>query len=45
VPKTFSGLPLSVFAPGMIQVSKEDPDSSTQQKKGTTISLTLGLKG
>jgi serine/threonine-protein kinase len=45
VPKTFSGLPLSVFAPGMIQVSKEDPDSSTQQKKGTNISLTLGLKG
>jgi serine/threonine-protein kinase len=45
VPSTFSGLPITVFAPGMIVVSKESPDSTTQQRKGTNISLTLGLKG
>jgi serine/threonine-protein kinase len=45
VPSTFSGLPISVFAPGMIVVSKQSPDSTTQQRKGTNISLTLGLKG
>ncbi|WP_245979720.1 Stk1 family PASTA domain-containing Ser/Thr kinase [Gryllotalpicola protaetiae] len=47
VPNTFSGLPIGVFANGMIVVSKEDPPASDDpsQKKGTNITLTLGLKG
>ncbi|GAA4173432.1 Stk1 family PASTA domain-containing Ser/Thr kinase [Gryllotalpicola koreensis] len=45
VPTTFSGLPIGVFANGMVVVTKQDPDSSTQQKHGTTINVTLGLKG
>ena len=45
VPTTFSGLPLSIFQTGMIVVAKESPDSTTQQRKGTNITLTLGLKG
>ncbi|GAA4194259.1 Stk1 family PASTA domain-containing Ser/Thr kinase [Gryllotalpicola kribbensis] len=45
VPDTFSGLPIGVFADGMIVVSKETPDANSKQRKGTNISLTLGLKG
>ncbi|GAA4154282.1 Stk1 family PASTA domain-containing Ser/Thr kinase [Gryllotalpicola daejeonensis] len=45
VPDTFSGLPLGIFQDGTIVVSKETPDAHSKQRKGTNISLTLGLKG